>query len=69
MTSSGNSLSFGSGYVVSVVAGAFIGAMIKGHFRWEACECSRELRRQILEAALMGIGAVVAVGCSVGQVL
>ncbi|WP_298863650.1 YeeE/YedE family protein [uncultured Sulfitobacter sp.] len=67
MTSSGNSLSFGTGSVVGVVFGAFLGSLIKGHFRWEACEDPRELRRQILGAALMGIGAVVAVGCSVGQ--
>ncbi|MGR3692652.1 MAG: YeeE/YedE thiosulfate transporter family protein, partial [Sagittula sp.] len=38
-----------------------------GHFRWEACEDPRELRRQIFGAALMGGGAVVALGCSIGQ--
>ncbi|WP_299558183.1 YeeE/YedE family protein [uncultured Sulfitobacter sp.] len=67
MTSSGNSLSFGTGSVIGVVLGAVLGSLIKGHFRWEACDDPRELRRQILGAALMGIGAVVAVGCSVGQ--
>ncbi|MFK7835698.1 MAG: YeeE/YedE family protein [Sulfitobacter sp.] len=67
MTSSGNSISFGTGSVVGVILGAFFGSLIKGHFRWEACDDPRELRRQILGAALMGIGAVVAVGCSVGQ--
>lgn len=67
MTSSGNSISFGTGSVLGVVLGAFLGSLIKGHFRWEACDDPRELRRQILGAALMGIGAVVAVGCSVGQ--
>ena len=67
MTSSGNSLSFGMGSVVGVLVGAFIGSMIKGHFRWEACDDPRELRRQIMGAALMGVGAVIAIGCSVGQ--
>ena len=67
MTSSGNSLSFGIGSVVGVLLGAFIGSMFMGHFRWEACDDPRELRRQILGAALMGSGAVIAVGCSVGQ--
>lgn len=67
MTSSGNSTSFGTGSVVGVLFGAFIGSLLKGHFRWEACDDPRELRRQIFGAALMGIGAVVAVGCSVGQ--
>lgn len=67
MTSSGNSITFGTGSVIGVVLGSFLGSLIKGHFRWEACDDPRELRRQILGAALMGIGAVVAVGCSVGQ--
>jgi hypothetical protein len=67
MTSSGNSISFGTGSVVGVILGALIGSLIKGHFRWEVCDDPRELRRQILGAALMGVGAVVAVGCSVGQ--
>ncbi len=44
-----------------------MGSYSKGHFRWEACEDPRELRRQILGAAIMGLGAILAVGCSVGQ--
>lgn len=67
MTSSGNTLSFGTGSVMGVLIGAVLGSLYKGHFRWEACDDPRELRRQILGAALMGIGAVVAVGCSIGQ--
>lgn len=67
MSSSGNSVSFGIGSVAGVILGALIGSFIKGQFRWEACDDPRELRRQILGAALMGIGAVIAVGCSVGQ--
>ncbi|NNE79111.1 MAG: YeeE/YedE family protein [Silicimonas sp.] len=67
MTASGRSLSFGVGSVAGVLAGAFIGSLIKGHFRWEACEDPRELRRQIFGAVLMGIGSVVAIGCTVGQ--
>jgi hypothetical protein len=67
MTSSGNSISFGTGSVLGVLLGSFIGSLSKGHFRWEACEDPRELRRQILGSILMGVGAVVAIGCSVGQ--
>lgn len=67
MTASGNTLSFSVGSVVGVVLGATIGSYSKGHFRWEACEDPRELRRQILGACLMGPGAILAVGCSVGQ--
>ena len=67
MTSTGQTLSFAIGSVAGVWAGAFIGSLIKGHFRWEACEDPRELRRQIIGAALMGVGAVIAIGCSIGQ--
>lgn len=67
MLSSGLTLGFGIGSVVGVLAGAFIGSMFKGHFRWEACDDPRELRRQIGGAVLMGLGAVLASGCSVGQ--
>ncbi|WP_316013543.1 YeeE/YedE family protein [Roseobacter sp. HKCCA0434] len=67
MTASGQSLSFGIGSVAGVWLGAFVGSLWKGHFRWEACEDPRELRRQILGAALMGVGAVLALGCSIGQ--
>ena len=67
MTASGAALSFGIGAVAGVWVGAFIGSLIKGHFRWEACEDPRELRRQIIGAAIMGSGAVLAGGCSVGQ--
>lgn len=67
MTSSGGGLSFGVGSVFGVLSGAFVGSLIKGHFRWEACEDPRELRRQILGAASMGVGAVVALGCTIGQ--
>lgn len=67
MTASGNTLSFSVGSVLGVVIGACLGSYSKGQFRWEACEDPRELRRQILGAALMGPGAILAVGCSVGQ--
>ena len=67
MTASGTTLSFGIGGVAGVWAGALVGSIIKGHFRWEACEDVRELRRQLFGAALMGGGAVLAMGCSVGQ--
>lgn len=67
MTASGNTLSFSVGSVFGVIVGAALGSISRGHFRWEACEDPRELRRQMLGAALMGPGAILAVGCSVGQ--
>jgi hypothetical protein len=67
MRASAQAPSFAVGSVVGVALGAFAGSLIKGHFRWEACEDPRELRRQIVGAVLMGAGAVLAMGCTVGQ--
>jgi len=67
MTGSLRPVSFAVGSVVGVLIGAFVGSTIKGHFRWEACEDPRELRRQIIGAAIMGVGAVLAMGCTIGQ--
>lgn len=67
MTSTAGGITFSVGSVVGVMAGALIGSMIRGLFRWEACEDPRELGRQVGGAVLMGIGGVVAMGCSIGQ--
>jgi hypothetical protein len=67
MTGSARAPSFAVGSVTGVILGAFAGSLVKGHFRWEACEDPRELRRQITGAGLMGAGAVVALGCTIGQ--
>lgn len=67
MTSTAGGITFSVGSVVGVMAGALIGSMIRGLFKWEACEDPRELGRQVGGAALMGAGGVVAMGCSVGQ--
>jgi uncharacterized membrane protein YedE/YeeE len=67
MTSTGGGLSFSVGSVVGVMIGALIGSISRGLFRWEACEDPRELGRQVGGAVLMGVGGVIAMGCSVGQ--
>ncbi|WP_407495491.1 YeeE/YedE family protein [Pseudooceanicola sp. MF1-13] len=67
MMGSARAPSFAVGSVTGVALGAFAGSLMKGHFRWEACEDPRELRRQIIGAAIMGVGAVLALGCTVGQ--
>lgn len=67
MLSSGLTPGFGIGSVAGVVIGAILGSIGLRSFRWEACDDQRELRRQLTGAALMGVGAVVAMGCSIGQ--
>ncbi len=67
MTSTAGGITFSVGTVVGVMAGALCGSAIRGLFRWEACEDPRGLGRQVGLSVLMGIGGVIAMGCSVGQ--
>lgn len=67
MTSTAGGISFSVGSVAGVMLGGLVGSLWRGLFRWEACEDPRELGRQVAGAALMGVGGIVAVGCSIGQ--
>lgn len=67
MTSTAGGMSFSVGIVSGVIFGALLASALRGSFRWEACEDPRELGRTIVGAALMGIGGVIAMGCSIGQ--
>jgi uncharacterized protein len=67
MTSTAGGVTFSVGSVLGVMLGALGGSIIRGLFKWEACEDPRELGRQVGGAVMMGIGGVVAMGCSVGQ--
>ncbi|MBC7145835.1 MAG: YeeE/YedE family protein [Thioclava marina] len=67
MTSTAGGITFSVGLVAGVLGGAFLGSLIRGLFKWEACEDPRELGRQVGGAALMGIGGTIALGCSIGQ--
>ncbi len=67
MTSTARAAGFAVGAVTGVVAGAALAAFWRRQFRWEACEDPRELGRQVLGAVLMGVGGVLALGCSIGQ--
>ena len=67
MIMSGSELKFGIGAVLGVVTGAAITSLFQGHFRWEAYDDAREMRRQILGGFMMGLGSVTALGCTIGQ--
>ena len=58
---------YGVGMVVGVVLGALLSALWHGDIRWEACDDARELRRHLGGALLMGVGGVLAAGCTLGQ--
>jgi len=59
--------SFGVASVVGVVAGALCASALKDELRWEAFDDAREMRRHLGGAFLMGVGGVLAKGCTIGQ--
>jgi len=58
---------FGVAAVLGVVLGAALAAWRAHEFRWEAFDDQREMRRHLLGAVLMGLGGVIAGGCTIGQ--
>jgi uncharacterized membrane protein YedE/YeeE len=67
MTFSGATIKFGVGAVGGVIFGAFLASRAKSEFRLEAFDDPKEMLRHFFGAALMGIGGVAALGCTVGQ--
>ena len=63
----GASLGFGAASVGGVIAGAFVAAMLSGSFRVEGFTDTSDLIRHISGGMLMGVGGVLALGCTVGQ--
>jgi uncharacterized membrane protein YedE/YeeE len=60
---------FGTGLVVGVLAGAALAALASGRFAWEGFESPAQMGRTLSGAALMGVGGVLAGGCTVGASL
>lgn len=58
---------FGVGTVLGVAIGAFVAARRAADFRLEAFDDAHEMLRHFGGAALMGLGGVLAGGCTIGQ--
>ncbi|WP_338309171.1 YeeE/YedE family protein [Bradyrhizobium sp. TM233] len=67
MLSTGLALNFGIATVAGVLAGSLITALATGRFKLEGYSSPRHMLRSGSGAALMGIGGVMAFGCSIGQ--
>lgn len=65
--STGSRLSFGILLVTGVFFGALLRALISRTFAWQGFETRPQLTRALLGGFLMGVGGVLALGCSVGQ--
>lgn len=57
---------FGTGLFGGVLAGAALLSVIGGRFRWQGFSTPREMGRYLTGGALMGVGGVLAGGCTVG---
>ena len=67
MLSTGLTANFGIATVAGVFAGSLVTALATGRFRLEGYSSPRHMLRSASGAALMGIGGVMAFGCSIGQ--
>ncbi len=67
MLSTGSTVSFGIATVAGVLAGSFATALVTGRFKLDGFHSPQHMLRSAGGAALMGIGGVMALGCSVGQ--
>jgi uncharacterized membrane protein YedE/YeeE len=60
-------LTFGVAAVAGVVVGSAAVSLATGRFRWEGFAGVEDTALHLVGAALMGVGGVVALGCTVGQ--
>jgi uncharacterized membrane protein YedE/YeeE len=67
MTFSGASINFGIATIGGVIVGSFLSATAAREFRFEAFSDSSDMLRHIVGGAIMGIGGVLALGCTIGQ--
>ncbi|MEJ2696634.1 MAG: YeeE/YedE family protein [Candidatus Sulfobium sp.] len=62
----GETINFAVATVLGVVAGSFISAVISGTFQWVAPPL-QQFKYNLAGGLLMGFGAVLAMGCNIGQ--
>jgi len=67
MTFTGATINFGIAVVGGVIVGSFLMAMATGSFRLESFADANDLLRHLGGATLMGMGGVLALGCTIGQ--
>lgn len=58
---------FGVATVLGTIAGAFVAAKTMGRFRLATFSDTGDTVRNLIGAALMGVGGVLALGCTIGQ--
>lgn len=61
-----NFADFGVASVFGVIAGSWLAAWRSAELRWEAFDDDHEMRRHLGGGLLMGIGGILAGGCTIG---
>ncbi len=64
---SSKTLTLGIVSVLGVPLGAAASAVLQRSFRWEGFADVQDLGLHLVGASLMGVGGVVAMGCTIGQ--
>jgi uncharacterized membrane protein YedE/YeeE len=57
---------FGVGLIGGALAGALASSLVSRRFQWQSFDSPRQTGRYALGAALMGVGGVLAGGCTIG---
>lgn len=60
-------LTFGLVSAIGVIAGSFIWAVLSSSFRFEWFSSTRDFVQHVIGGSLMGIGGIMAFGCTIGQ--
>lgn len=63
----GKRITLGMSLVPGLVLGASLSAKLEGTFRWEGFTQTSDLAMHLLGGVLMGLGGVMAMGCTFGQ--
>ncbi len=67
MTFTGATINFGIATVGGVIVGSFLITMATKSFRVESFSDTADMKRHLFGAAIMGVGGVIALGCTIGQ--
>lgn len=60
-------LNIGIVALLGVICGSAVSALQRREFRWEGFRQTEDLVNHLIGAALMGVGGVTALGCTIGQ--
>jgi uncharacterized membrane protein YedE/YeeE len=67
MTFTGAKIGFGVALGFGTIAGAFLAAVAAREFQFEAFAGAPDMLRHLAGGAMMGVGGVLALGCTIGQ--